>query len=568
MARIPVYQERQSVGQPMGVRQVSAPNVDAGFIGRSMQQVGTALGQMAQAQLNVEEENAKAWAANASASSALQWTQRLKEMQESTEPGARNFTSNLAKEFDPWADETIKSAPDRASKKFLQQSLVALRQNVLSNAIAFEATEGRNHRFSLVQDGITKAAQVVYTDPTEMNLSQLMGEQEAIIDSMNDTPTRKSQLRQSLRTAMGRAGAEAMARDMPQVLTAQIAAAKKAGKKSSGNAFLDLLSPTEWSTYEELAKNNADMGNARVMANSAFRNFVKNDDDPVSLDKMRQFLDDNNPGISEKERDVAYKLLDDLARTHNYSAKERSVSRQSNVIDIGLSRGLATMQASSEFKALRPAEQADILGKVANYNKKSATDADWDAYLSYISDPVALGNMSPQEVNVIAAGLGGDLGRKLKEQRAKLASNADVLNAKIDNDTFNAMLPRFGLNPTKKGDRVKIAMVRDRVEEALTLRAQRKQAPLTIEEKRQEIELIAKDTVRQGWFFKDDVPRVTLQTEDQRKTSVLYGGVEVKIGDIPPRIIQATDAAFRRIKRVPTAQDYVQQWIEEGRPKQ
>jgi len=552
----------------MGVREVSAPRTDTGAMGRSMEQLGKAMGQMAQAQINVEEENAKAWAANSSADAALKWTQRLKEAQESTQPGAANFTSGLAAEFDPWADEVVKTAPDATSKKFLQQSLITLRQNVLSNAIAFEATEGRNHRYSLMETGITKAAQVVYTDPTEANLSKLMGEQQALIDSMNDTPTRKAALTQKLRLSFGRAGAEAMARDMPQVLIAQMDAAAKSGKKNSGNAFLDLLDPTEWSTYKELAKNNADMGSARNMANTAFKIFVKNDDDPVSLDKMRSYVDENFPGISEKERDVTYKLLDDLARTHNYSAKERSMSRQSSVIDLGLSKGVAAMQASPEFKSLRPAEQMDILGKVANYNKKAATDEDWERYYGYISDPAGLGAMSPAEVNVVASSLGGDLGRKLKEQRAKLAGSPEVMNAKIDNDTFNAALPMFGLRADRKADKVKIAMVRDRVEEALTLRAQRKQAPLTIDEKRDEISLIARDTVRQGFFFKDDVPRVVIPAEDFKNTTVLYGGVDVKMSSVPPRIIEATNNAFRKLKRIPTARDYVDQWVAEGKPKE
>jgi len=112
MPRIPIYQERQAVNQGMGVREVSAPRTDTGAMGRSMEQLGKAMGQMAQAQINVEEENAKAWAANSSADAALKWTQRLKEAQESTQPGAANFTSGLAAEFDPWADEVVKTAPD------------------------------------------------------------------------------------------------------------------------------------------------------------------------------------------------------------------------------------------------------------------------------------------------------------------------------------------------------------------------------------------------------------------------------------------------------------------------
>lgn len=249
MPRIPTYQERQTPGQSMGLGEVALPRADFGVIGRATQQLGSALGDIAKAQLRVEEEDAKAWAANTSADATLKWTSRMKEMQESIEPGARNFTSNVAKEFDPWADEVVKAAPNEQSRKFLQQSLLNLRQNVLSNAIAYEATEGRNHRFSLMENGITKAAQALYADPNEMTMQRIMGEQEALIDSLNDTPTRKAQLRDKLRLMIGRSGAEAMIRDNPQEFLNRLDTAKKEGRKDSGNPFLDLLNPTEWDTY-------------------------------------------------------------------------------------------------------------------------------------------------------------------------------------------------------------------------------------------------------------------------------------------------------------------------------
>ena len=232
MARIPVYEERQQAGQGMGVRQVSAPSfAGAAEMGRSLQQVGSALNQMAQAKLNVDEENAKVWASSTSAESELKWTTRLKEMQETSEPGARNFTSNLAKEFDPWADEVIKSAPDNMSKKFLQQSLVGLRRNILSNAISFEAVQGRDYRFNSMKESVEKSARAIYLNPTEDALNRVVGEQEAVIDSLRDTPARKDQLKELLRNMVGESYVSGQIEKDPEAFI------RSAGSKAAGTGF-------------------------------------------------------------------------------------------------------------------------------------------------------------------------------------------------------------------------------------------------------------------------------------------------------------------------------------------
>lgn len=254
MPRIPIYQERQALNQGMGVREVSAPRVDTGAMGRSMEQLGKAMGQMAQAQINVEEENAKAWAANTAADASLKWTMRIKEMQETAQPGAANFTSGVAAEFDPWADDALRSAPTETSKKFLQQSFLNLRNTVMSNAITFEATEGRNHRVVLMQKGIGTAAQDVYLNPTEENLNRHVGEQTAIIDALNNTPAEKLKLKEKLNSDLGKAGAEAMAMNSPEALIAQVEKAQKEGKTKTGNPFLDMLDPITWDTYLSKAK--------------------------------------------------------------------------------------------------------------------------------------------------------------------------------------------------------------------------------------------------------------------------------------------------------------------------
>ena len=86
MARIPVIQERQAVGRLMAVPQLSAPDSGAGAIGRSMQQVGQALNQMANTATLIENENGKAYALKASGQAKEEMTQYFLKSQETAQP--------------------------------------------------------------------------------------------------------------------------------------------------------------------------------------------------------------------------------------------------------------------------------------------------------------------------------------------------------------------------------------------------------------------------------------------------------------------------------------------------
>ncbi len=569
MARIPVYQEQQSVGQSMGVRQVSAPNVDTGAIGRSVQQLGQAVGQMAQAHLKVEEENAKAWVANASADSALQWTTRLKEMQENTEPGARNFTSNLAKEFDPWADEMVKSAPDRASRRFLQQSLVNLRQSVLSSAIAFEATEGRNHRFALMKDGITKAAQVVYTDPTEMNLHKLMGEQEALIDSLNDTPTRKAQLRETLLVAMGRAGAEAMARDMPQVLLAQRAAAKKAGRKASGNAFLDLLDPGEWSTYENLAQNNTDALNVESTANTVWNALgPKSDIDPVNKDVMFARIDQEMSDRTLAERKAAKALIDSKAAAFDYSTRQRRASVQGAIWEQVLAgKNLDQIQQTREWKILDGSDKVQLIGQINTFQKSGVDDTQQlSYYLTFVSDPQKLANMSDAEIIAEAPKLGQTLTKDLLKRKQSLNDPNNVQAATIDEDTFKRLANEAGLKPydtrLEEKDRAALGRLKYAVEQKIDIEQQTLKRKLTPQEKEKIMQQEISNTVMVSVFGRDkETPIALVETDKLGDTYVVVDGKEVYLNTIPAtsreKIVRQLRAAGRPVTERAIAEVFV-----------
>jgi len=60
MARIPIYEERQTVSGGRGIPEMRVPDANLGAMGKAISNVGQAMQQTAQVMHDVEEENAKA----------------------------------------------------------------------------------------------------------------------------------------------------------------------------------------------------------------------------------------------------------------------------------------------------------------------------------------------------------------------------------------------------------------------------------------------------------------------------------------------------------------------------
>jgi len=194
MARIPVIQERQQVGRLMAVPQLSAPDSGAGAIGRSMQQVGQALNQVANTATLIENENGKAYALKASGQAKEEMTQYFLKSQETAQPGAQGFTKKFDADFQQYANKLLEQAPEGSARRFLGTSLEQLRGSLSSQSLMFEVTEGRAYRFSEAQQGINLTANALYNNPSQEEYQKSRGELQAGIDSMSLTPEQRRKL--------------------------------------------------------------------------------------------------------------------------------------------------------------------------------------------------------------------------------------------------------------------------------------------------------------------------------------------------------------------------------------
>jgi soluble lytic murein transglycosylase-like protein len=238
MARIPVYQERQQVNQLVPVSQLSAPDTGAGLIGRSLQQVGQALGQVSQAAIQIQSENAKAWASETSGNEMLFWTQRSQELKQTAGPGGQGYARTINAEFQKRADEIIAQAPDDVSRRYIAQNMLNLRQKLLGSAVEFEAIEGRTYRVNSIKKGADAAAFAIATNPDPMMAESAIGEQLALIDSMNLLPREKAELKDYASKTMSLAYWNSLVQSNP---SAVVAAFSSYEPKVSGTANIDKL---------------------------------------------------------------------------------------------------------------------------------------------------------------------------------------------------------------------------------------------------------------------------------------------------------------------------------------
>ena len=261
MARIPIYQERQQVSQQLTTPDLRAPDANAGAIGRGLQQVGQGLQNLAVGQLRIDTENGKAWAAQAGGEADLTWTQRFKQFQETAKPGAANFTRDVLKDFDPYADELLKTAPDEFSKRFLSEKLSSIRQNLGREAIRFEATESQNNRIFSIEDGITKSAQAVALNPNPAFAQTIIGQNDAIIDSMWLSPTKKEQLKRANRETVSGAYFTVLAKTNPNAVVEMFGGTgAKLSPDNVRDATVEFILKEEGSTY---VANDAGAGEAK-----------------------------------------------------------------------------------------------------------------------------------------------------------------------------------------------------------------------------------------------------------------------------------------------------------------
>lgn len=571
MARIPIYEERQAVNQNISVSRLRTPDTGARFIARGVQDVGRALETTANVMMKVEEERSKVTADKLSSEAELYWTEQLKVRQSSPDTKVEGFAGGVIKDFDAYAEEMLKNQPEGLSRKFLAANLRSLKKSVYSSSVNFEATQGIAVRNAEMEASIGDSARAIALDPNEANGQRLYGQRLAAIDSLRTTPSNRAQLKEKLNLTFGRAGAESMARNQPQVLMAQVDAARKRGDKaSSGNYYLDLLPSTEWDTYIKIAEGNVSAANAEVAANDVWKELgPKNDRMPVNKDAMYRRIDELMSDRTPAERKAAKALIDNQASAFDYSSNQRRAATQAGIFDQVLAgKGLDEIMKSPQYKALDGADKLSIIGKIKEAQSKSADDVGATArYLELTSNPEKLAAMTDAEISAEMPVLGNSLTKDLLKRRASLNDPANVIEAKIDEDTFKRLADSAGLKPYESKKSAKqnseLGRLKYAVELQIDIEQRDKKRKLTPEEKEKIMQQVIDNKVFVDRSFRTDpeVPIALVETDKLGDTYVVVNGQEVKLSTIPAtsraKIVRQLRAARQPVTEKAIAEIYI-----------
>lgn len=577
MPRIPIYEQREVASGSFQPGQMPAMDLGLGNVGRGLQEAGRSVGQFANYLVKVEEENAKVEAGNFLANSELEWQEKLIEYQNNAKPSAEGFTKGVSEDFDKWAEESLKTVENPRARKLLAENMSGLRKKLMGSAITYEATQGLTFRYNQTQNTIQTLGQAIFLDPNEANLGRLLQQGLLNIDSLTMPEDKKEKLRGELKTTLGRSGAKAMAQDQPAVLLAQVDAARKRGDKaSSGNAYLDLLDATEWQTYVDAAKSNTDAIAVEANANVVWETFgPKTDIAAVNLDVLHSEIDKMMSDRTPAERKAAKSMVDEMARTHDYSARQRESEATSAVWDLVLKgTSLNQITRSREYASLDGKSKIQVLEQIKSYRKASEGKPDgvaqMAAYLKLTENPQALAEMTDSQIISVSPVLGEALTKDLLKRKQALNDPANVQAATLDADTFNRFAENAGLRPfdTKKPEKAKAELGRLKygVEQAIDIEQQTLKRKLTPQEKEAVMNRVIDNKVMLDVWGRDPEKSISvLSADDLSKAYVVVGNTEVKLNSIPAQSRAAITRQLRAAGMPVTEQAIAEVWVESRR---
>jgi len=124
-ARIIDYSQRVTPGLGGAPRATAGAFATAGdaLVGPGTDRLVRGLSDVQNRLVEIEEENAKAWATSALSKARLDWATQLIDRQSKADPAAADFTPKLLGDFDKYAEDTLGKAPNIAS-----QNKISLKQ--------------------------------------------------------------------------------------------------------------------------------------------------------------------------------------------------------------------------------------------------------------------------------------------------------------------------------------------------------------------------------------------------------------------------------------------------------
>lgn len=163
------------------------PQMSGMSLGPALEDVGAGLE-------HVVRSEAASYTLKTAADAEQAWHEEILKRQQSAEPGAPNFTPTLLKDYDAYAKQASKAAPNGLAAQMVNKQLLQLRSTLASRAMSFESSEAIRHNTEVAAQSIDNAGNEVMNDPTVYG--QRLADRQALISHMNLDPGTREKLQQ------------------------------------------------------------------------------------------------------------------------------------------------------------------------------------------------------------------------------------------------------------------------------------------------------------------------------------------------------------------------------------
>ncbi|MCW3699224.1 hypothetical protein [Burkholderia cenocepacia] len=189
--RIPVYNSQVTPAlQTSGARTPLTVVDDS--TGTALQQAGAAVGQVAGVLETQKRQDEQAAVARQIGDDRVTWLQNMQTAKDNAAPGAPDFTPNLIRGFDDYAQQQLQQMPDGVAKRFYTMQLGDLRTSLAGQAVTWQAEQHRAYNVSQYQQGNDTAARAIAMDPSLYGSTR--ASQLALIDTAQLDPQTKAKL--------------------------------------------------------------------------------------------------------------------------------------------------------------------------------------------------------------------------------------------------------------------------------------------------------------------------------------------------------------------------------------
>lgn len=210
--RIPVYNSQVTPAlQTSGARTPLTVVDDS--TGTALQQAGAAVGQVAGVLETQKRQDEQAAVARQIGDDRVTWLQNMQTAKDNAAPGAPDFTPNLIRGFDDYAQQQLQQMPDGVAKRFYTMQLGDLRTSLAGQAVTWQAEQHRAYNVSQYQQGNDTAARAIAMDPSLYGPTR--ASQLALIDTAQLDPQTKAKLAENFKDVASTAAGMRMVSEDP-----------------------------------------------------------------------------------------------------------------------------------------------------------------------------------------------------------------------------------------------------------------------------------------------------------------------------------------------------------------